>query len=118
MSSRLQEMPIRRRLACAMLAALGALLLAGVAGAADMVDVVQKWRAFGMKEVTIARGSSLRFLNEDDFPHQVHTEGPGMDTDSALQSPGETLVVDFPTEGTFQVTCGIHPRMHMTVIVN
>ena len=97
-------------------------VLVGVAAvsfarAAEVVDIVQKGRAFSLQDATIARGSSLRFLNQDDFPHQVHIEGPGFESDSALQSTGDTLTVAFPVTGTFEVTCGIHPRMQMTVNV-
>ena len=109
-----------RLAARASLVGLAALSLGGMAGAAltaDVVDVVQKRRAFDVPEVTIARGGSVRFVNADGFPHQIHVEGPGLDSDSPLQGPGEALVVAFPAEGTFEVTCGIHPRMSMTVNV-
>ena len=82
-----------------------------------MVDVVQRRRAFDVPAVTIARGGNVRFVNADGFPHQIHVEGPSLASDSPLQSPGETMVVAFPAEGTFEVTCGIHPRMSMTVNV-
>lgn len=101
-------------------AALVGMSLGGFADAAaevTVVDIVQKHRAFAVSEVTIERQGSLRFINADDFPHQVHATGPGVDVDSPLQPAGATLVVAFPVEGTFQVTCGVHPRMHMTVTV-
>lgn len=107
----------RQRAARLLLAGIGALLIAGASDAADVIDVIQKHRAFAVKDVTIERGSSLRFVNADDFPHQVHVTGPDLDTDSSLQPPGAALLVAFPRKGTFEVTCGVHPRMHMTVKV-
>ena len=107
----------RPLIAGAALAGIGVICLAGAAGAGNVIDIIQKRRSFAVQEVTIERGSNLRFINADEFPHQVHATGPGMDEDSALQAPGEALDVEFPVEGTFQVTCGVHPRMHLTVIV-
>lgn len=109
--------PSRQRVASVLLAGMSALVVAGAGGVAGAIDVIQKHRAFVVGELMIERGSSLRFINEDDFPHQVHVTGPDMDTDSPLQSSGTALVVAFPVKGTFEVTCGVHPRMHMTVIV-
>ena len=91
--------------------------LAEAADATDVIDIIQKHRAFAVQEITIERQSSLRFINADEFPHQVHATGPGMDVDSPLQDAGTILVMPFPVPGTFQVICGVHPRMHMTVTV-
>ena len=40
-----------------------------------------------------------------------------MEKDSPLQPAGAVLLMPFPTAGTFEVTCGVHPRMRMSVIV-
>lgn len=37
--------------------------------------------------------------------------------DSDLQEQGQDVDVAFPTPGLFEVRCGVHPRMHMTVNV-
>lgn len=97
--------------------ALGAMHFPWTALAAGMVEVAQKGRAFAVREVEVARGGMLRFTNEDDFPHQIHVKGPGMDVDSPLQNFGEAINVAFPTAGTFDVRCGVHPRMRMSVRV-
>jgi len=42
---------------------------------------------------------------------------------SALMSPGftiqsgKTMSVTFPTAGTYQITCTVHPNMNLTVVV-
>lgn len=104
-------------LALALAAAFGAVHLPWAALASQATEVVQKGRAFAVREIGIARGGVLRFLNEDDFPHQINVKGPGVSVDSGLQNPGEPLEVAFPSAGTFEVRCGVHPRMRMGVRV-
>jgi len=76
--------------------------------------VTQKGRAFRPAEVTINRGESLTFTNEDSFIHQIYVDGL---FDSEEKVPGENLTEAFAATGTFQVRCHIHPTMRMTVRV-
>jgi plastocyanin len=84
-----------------------------VAAAGDHV-VSQKGRAFHPTDVTINRGETLTFTNEDSFIHQIYADGL---FDSEEKAPGENLNETFPDTGTFQVRCHIHPTMRMTVHV-
>jgi plastocyanin len=91
------------------------LLLPTAAFAADAGHtVVQKGRAFRPAEAAINRGEALTFTNEDSFIHQIYVDGL---FDSEEKAPGENLSESFPTAGTFQVRCHIHPTMRMTVRV-
>ena len=91
------------------------LLLPSLAVAADAGHTVtQKGRAFRPAEVTISRGETLTFTNEDSFIHQIYVDGQ---FDSEEKSPGENLSETFAVAGTFQVRCHIHPTMRMTVRV-
>lgn len=96
-----------------------ALAAAPVLGAlaAEAAVVAQKDRAFTVSEVVVERGSTVRFTNEDDFPHQISIGGAGLDFDSGLQGPGELVEVIARSAGVFHVRCGIHPRMRMTLRV-
>jgi plastocyanin len=76
--------------------------------------VTQKGRAFRPAEVTIGRGETLAFTNEDSFIHQIYVDGL---FDSEEKAPGEILNETFAKAGTFQVRCHIHPTMRMTVRV-
>ena len=105
------------RAAMGLVALLGAAQPPWAALASQAAEVVQKGRAFAVREIEVARGGVLRFLNEDDFPHQINVKGPGVGVDSGLQNPGEALEVAFPSAGTFEVRCGVHPRMRMIVRV-
>jgi plastocyanin len=90
------------------------LLLVPLPALADQT-VVQKGRRFNPAEVTIHRGESLTFTNDDEFIHQVYAEGL---FDSEEKAPGENLTEAFAAPGTFEVRCHIHPKMKLTVRVN
>ncbi len=91
------------------------LALGGTAFAADPAHtIVQKERMFRPGEVTINRGESLTFTNNDQFLHQIYVLGL---FDSEEKSPGENLTESFPQGGTFEVHCHIHPKMKLTVHV-
>jgi plastocyanin len=103
---------------------LTAVLMSGVftdAGAAFAADaahtIVQKDRAFHPGEVTINRGESLTFTNNDEFIHQIYSQGAGFSFDTDERNPGETLTETFTTAGTFEVRCHIHPKMKLIVNV-
>ena len=76
--------------------------------------IVQSGRTFRPAEVTINRGESLTFTNDDDFIHQVYADGQ---FDSEEKGPGEILTESFTAAGTFEVRCHIHPKMKLTVHV-
>jgi plastocyanin len=76
--------------------------------------VTQKGRSFRPAEITIARGDTVTFTNEDSYIHQVYVQGL---FESDEKAPGENLNETFPASGTFQVRCRIHPTMKLTVRV-
>ena len=102
-----------------------AVLLAGLAGGAAQAqspagtphEVTQRGRAFDQALVHLRAGDTIRFNNEDAFDHQVFVQSPAFNVDTNEASPGTNTDVAFPQAGRFDVQCHIHPRMHMTVIV-
>jgi plastocyanin len=91
---------------------------AGAVVAADAVVVVQKNRAFAVSTLDVAKGTVVRFSNEDKFRHQIYVDSPTMSFDSDEHDPGTTLDIPFAKAGTFQVLCHIHPKMLLTVTVH
>lgn len=85
--------------------------------ATQPVEVAQRNKSFAVTDARIRAGDTLRFTNEDDFPHQIHVTGPDMNLESPLQDAGQAIEIAFPTAGTFAVRCGVHPRMRMSVHV-
>jgi plastocyanin len=83
----------------------------------DANTIVQNGRAFKPTEITVNRGTTLNFSNQDEFLHQIFVDTQGFAYDSAEQPPGVTLHIHFPDAGTFAVKCHIHPKMLLTVHV-
>jgi plastocyanin len=79
--------------------------------------VSQKARMFDPGEIAIAKGATVRFTNDDPFLHQMFVLSPSFSFDSDEQSPGQMKDVVFPSEGDFNVLCGIHPKMSLKVRV-
>lgn len=94
-----------------------ALLVAASALAAAVHTISQKGRNFSRKQITIARGDSVLFTNEEEFLHQIYIDSKGMTFDSDEQPPGQKVEVNFPRSGDFPVRCHIHPKMLLIVHV-
>ena len=95
-----------------------AVLPAAIAFAEAVINVSQKNRAFQVSTATLAAGNTLRFVNEDEFIHQVYVNSPQLSFESPEQNPGELIELRFPVSGTFEVRCHIHPKMLLTVNVH
>lgn len=97
---------------------LAGLLLASstAAFAADHV-VVQKDRRFHPGDISIARGDSITFTNDDEFIHQIFLDGQKFSFDTKEKMPGESDTEIFTQAGTFEVHCHIHPKMKLAVTV-
>jgi plastocyanin len=90
--------------------------LSAVAFAADQT-IRQKGRMFSSEGVTIKKGDTLTFLNDDNVPHNIASTSKGNEFNLGSQSPGATTPVTFKEAGEAQVICAIHPRMKMMVKV-
>lgn len=110
---------MRRRLVTALLLAgvFAATVFAEAAFAEDGHTIVQSGRAFHPGEVTLNHGETLVFSNRDEFIHQIYIKSDAMTYDSDEQPPGQDVKLAFPTAGTFEVHCHIHPKMVLTVHV-
>jgi plastocyanin len=70
---------------------------------------------FGPKEVTVAVGTTVKWVNHDDIPHTVVEKNTtfrskALDTDDAYS-------FTFASAGTFDYFCGLHPHMVGKIIV-
>ena len=88
-----------------------------LAAAASPTVVTQVGRAFSVREVRLRRGDVVRFSNADEFIHQIYVRSPTFSFASSEQEPGTNVDVRFPTPGSFEVRCEIHPRMLLNVSV-
>jgi len=90
-------------------------LSAGALAAKEVVH--QQGRAFSSESMTIKKGESLTFLNDDTVPHNIMSTSKGNEFNLGSQPPGTSTDVTFKESGEVQVICAIHPRMKMTVKV-
>jgi cytochrome c peroxidase len=102
--------------AYAVAGAVAVLALATAAWAATLT-VDQKNLKFSVKELHVAKGDSVEFTNHDDTSHNITITGQGFTANSGLQGPGKPFKAPFVKPGAYKVSCGIHPNMRMTVIV-
>lgn len=100
---------------------LAAALLVAVAASpayADEITVGQKAKTFSMDTATLKPGDTIKFINDDATQHNVLITGPKDELrNSGVQEPGEAAAFQFDKAGTYQVECGIHPKMKMSVVV-
>jgi plastocyanin len=112
------------RMTCRMLitSVLTAAAVAGSAWAglgARTLQASQKGQAFRPGDLSIKRGDTVEVANDDgDILHHAYVESATFSFDSGDQEPGAKVSITFPVSGTFNVLCGIHPRMKMRVQVD
>ncbi len=81
--------------------------------------VSQKGRAFQPGSLAINRGDTITIVNDDsDLMHHAYIDSAAFSFDSGDQAPGSRTTITFPKSGSFQVLCGIHPKMKLVVRVN
>jgi plastocyanin len=104
-------------LGLAITAATALTAVAAVAWAGGMVTVDQKGLAFSTAALTVKKGDILSFNNSDNTSHNILITGAGVNLNSGLQQPGVSFKAPMVKPGTYQVMCGIHPKMKMSVTV-
>jgi plastocyanin len=90
-------------------------LSAGALAANQVIH--QQGRVFSSESVSIKKGASLTFLNDDSVPHNILSASKGNEFNLGSQAPGMSTDVTFKEAGDVQVLCAIHPRMKMMVKV-
>lgn len=68
------------------------------------------------KEIEVASGTTVTFVNAGIVFHTVTSDDPGRPFDKGA-NPGEEVTVRFERAGTFAYHCGIHPDMKGVVHV-
>jgi plastocyanin len=94
---------------------IGAMLAFGAVAAQDANVVTIDNFTFSPKELTVAMGTTVKFVNHDDIPHTVVEKNlsfrsKALDTD-------DTYSYTFATAGSFDYFCGLHPHMVGKIIV-
>lgn len=95
---------------------LAALAVSSVVVCAEEVEVLQIKQKFEPGQIEVKAGEQVNFVNADDVKHNLRTVmSDGSKIDHGISKPGETVSFAFDTPGSYQVTCGIHPKMKLEV---
>ncbi len=76
--------------------------------------------AFNPGSLTVKKGTTVTWTNDDSVNHDVtKVGGPGPDfkSGSGNLASGDTYKVTFDTAGTITYRCTIHPGMNGTIVV-
>ncbi|MBV8836492.1 MAG: hypothetical protein JO000_08140 [Alphaproteobacteria bacterium] len=80
-------------------------------------SIMQKGKAFSETSLTVKKGDTLTFINDDTIIHNVMSNTAGSEFNLGSQAPGSTSTVTLSTVGEITIICAIHPRMKMTINV-
>jgi plastocyanin len=72
--------------------------------------------AFSPASLTVPKGTTVTWVNEDSANHQVVSDSQGLFTSNSLPK-GASYSFKFDTPGTYPYHCSIHPSMKGTIIV-
>jgi plastocyanin len=70
---------------------------------------------FSPATITVTPGSTVRWTNHDDIPHNVESEDKSFK--SKAMGTDENFSYTFTKPGTYSYLCSIHPRMTGKIIV-
>lgn len=93
----------------------GAMLAFGTLAAEEANVITIDNFTFTPPELTVAVGTTVKWVNHDDIPHSVVDKNKAfrskaLDTDDAYS-------FTFASAGTFDYFCGLHPHMVAKIIV-
>lgn len=73
--------------------------------------------AFSPREIIVAPGSRVLWVNRDDAPHTVTSTTKPRSFDSGALDGEESFAFTFQTPGTYDYFCALHPHMTGRIIV-
>jgi amicyanin len=94
---------------------IGALVAYGAVAAEEANVVTIDNFTFTQPELTVAVGTTVKWVNHDDIPHNV------INKDRAFRSKAldtdDSYSFTFASAGTYDYFCGLHPHMQGKIIV-
>lgn len=79
--------------------------------------VTQVNKEFAPGSITINRGETIIFKNNDQVTHNAFSTAPGNAFNLKAQQPGGEASATFNNPGVVEVRCAIHPKMRLIVNV-
>jgi plastocyanin len=93
---------------------------AGGGGGAKAAKVSMKNIQFNPKSITVAKGGTVTWTNDDTASHDVSKQsgpGPSFKSGTGNLAKGDTYKQTFKAAGTIKYQCTVHPGMTGTVTV-
>ena len=72
--------------------------------------------SFAPGEITVAKGTTVNWVNRDDIPHTVVSDDKTTFKSKPLDTD-DKFSYTFSKEGTYNYFCSIHPKMTAKVVV-
>src|SRR5215470_3690100 len=72
--------------------------------------------SFAPGEITVAKGTTVNWVNRDDIPHTVVSDDKSTFKSKPLDTD-DKFSFTFSKEGTYTYFCSIHPKMTAKVVV-
>jgi plastocyanin len=89
----------------------GAMLAVASVAAQDATNVITIDNfTFTPPELTVAVGTTVKWVNHDDIPHSVVNKDKVFRSKAALDTD-DSFYYTFASAGTFDYFCGLHPHM-------
>ena len=73
--------------------------------------------AFSPREITVAPGTRVTWVNRDDVPHTATSSVKPRTFDSGALDTDDTFSFVFKAPGTYEYFCAVHPHMTGKLIV-
>ena len=99
----------------ALLAVTGVAVAQQVATGSAEIDI--KNFAFEPATLTVAPGTAVTWVNQDEEPHNIVGLGKPRIFRSQGVDGGEKYTFVFDQPGTYEYVCSVHPHMHGTIVV-
>jgi plastocyanin len=107
--------PLTLLAACAAVTLTAAQVAAAPAPASAAVTVKISNFTFAAPTITIAPGTTVTWINDDDIPHTVVADTKAFR--SKVLDTGDRFAFTFTTAGRYGYFCSIHPHMTGVVVV-
>jgi plastocyanin len=106
-----------RRASLCLLASLSALIFTMPSASAETYTVTIKDFVYKPSSLTVNKGDTVKFVNEDDAPHTVTPFRDAHFKPIDKLGKGESGTITFEQSGRQKYYCDIHPMMEGSVVV-
>lgn len=83
----------------------------------NAAEMRQSKKTFVPALLVVTQGSVVKFPNDDDFYHNVFSDGDATTFDLGLYDIGPGKTVAFDKAGVATIRCHVHGSMHATIVV-